>query len=889
MIRKRLAILLALVVSVASIPMSPVTVLGADEIAVVSEDDGTMQEHEVEDVSVTKEDGLLSDDEGAFDDWKVMPVSFDGLTQEDCTSILVNEECTIAMQSGLFDHESVQGKDLQFNWALYKGISGNESSMKKFADLGDQRELTLKGEDLISAVNEMGSGENCLYIEAEILYNEILLASGGFDIQLTCDMSFGDTLLTKDFICVFEDEIRDVTIFSDIFDFVKDVDVKWELYSLDRETQSEELKWSLDEYWETGTSHDYVIEGARFKNLEGVYWDRDILRMRAAVCKGDYEFASREFTIDFYEKENYYYEDNTDISLIPGGEKLINGEIRGYVRDQYRPYGQKIFCKVTDVTVTTGEAVCYVYREGNDFKLVADNIGSAVVTVTYDDCYGEERTFDRIIHVNQDVLYLDVIWPYNSDCVLPYSTTEISTVLIHKWNYFDGEQGTEKIDDYEINLMTDEDGDYMYNQDLVEVSVLEDGKTLQVNAKDHLGESDIFINTEVQTDNDVSLFANANTRVNIVDRFCYSEDFDYNANAKVEETINICPSIKYRRIENGEIITEDFDGYFWFDMDYEREEFTVDEIEGGIAITRKCDNNISMNIRCWSVKDNETFEVFSKQINFNAVDHEWVINYEWSKDLSKCEAKAHCKYDGEIQTETVFSKKSLKKPATCKTDEILSYQATFENELFETQTKEVKGKKALGHTYVNNKCSRCSVYETLSTPTLIKAYNVSNGVKITWNAVNRAKKYNIYRKLGTGKWKKVGSSVKTTYIDKEAVLGKTYRYSVCCVANDGSNKEISSYNTTGLSTTRLATIKPTLSNYGKNIKIKWKKAAGAKGYVIWRKEGSGKYKKLVTIKKGGTVSYIDKKVKKGKTYTYYVYAYTDKATGAYVPKSIKKK
>lgn len=707
MIRKRLAILWALIMSATLIPMSNVTVFGVDKIAVVSE---------------AKEQETLQEESEEFGAWEVMPVSFDGLTEEDCTSIMINEECMITMQSDLFDHESVQGKALQFNWTLYKGIYGDEDSMKKFADLGDQRELTLKGKDLISAVNEMDSGENCLYIEAEIFYNGILLASGGFDIQLTCDMNFGDTLLTEDFICVFEDEIRDVTIFSTIFEFVNDVEVKWDLYSLNRETQSDDSKNQLIEYCKTGTANDYVIEGARFANLGGVDWNSEILRMRAAVCKGDYEFASREFTIDFYEKENYYYEDNTDIALVPGDEKLINGEIRGYVRDQDNPNGQKIFCEIKDVTVTNGEDVCSVYREGNNFKIVADNRGSAVVTVSYCDWYGTECTFDRIIHVNQDVLYLDVILPYNSDCVLAYSTTEISTVLIHKWNYSDGEQGTEKIDDYEINLMTDECGDQMYNQDLVDVSVLEDGKTLQVNAKDHLGESDIFINTEVQTDNGVSLFANANARVNIVDRYCYSEDFDYNANAKVEETINICPIIKYRRIENGEIITEDFDGYFWFDMDYEREEFTVDEIEGGIAITRKCDNNISMNIRCWSVKDNETFEVFSKQINFNAVDHEWVINYEWSKDLSKCEAKAQCKHDLETQTETVYSNKSVKKPATCKADEILSYSATFKNKIFATQTKSLNGQKALGHTYatvetkkatlsangkITKKCSNC--------------------------------------------------------------------------------------------------------------------------------------------------------------------------------------
>lgn len=60
----------------------------------------------------------------------------------------------------------------------------------------------------------------------------------------------------------------------------------------------------------------------------------------------------------------------------------------------------------------------------------------------------------------------------------------------------------------------------------------------------------------------------------------------------------------------------------------------------------------------------------------------------------------------------------------------------------------------------------------------------------------------------------------------------------------------------------------------KGIKITWDGIGNAKGYYVYRKIGSGKWKKLKKVKGATKGSYTDKKVKKGKKYSYRVTAYT---------------
>ena len=61
----------------------------------------------------------------------------------------------------------------------------------------------------------------------------------------------------------------------------------------------------------------------------------------------------------------------------------------------------------------------------------------------------------------------------------------------------------------------------------------------------------------------------------------------------------------------------------------------------------------------------------------------------------------------------------------------------------------------------------------------------------------------------------------------------------------------------------------------RKIKLQWDKVAGANGYILYKKTNDGKNKKLAVIKKKKTVTYSDKKVKYGDSYTYKIKAYKE--------------
>lgn len=170
-------------------------------------------------------------------------------------------------------------------------------------------------------------------------------------------------------------------------------------------------------------------------------------------------------------------------------------------------------------------------------------------------------------------------------------------------------------------------------------------------------------------------------------------------------------------------------------------------------------------------------------------------------------------------------------------------------------------------------------------PKLKKAYNVSGGVKITWKKTAGADYYDVYRKTAKTSWKKLSRTSSTSYTDKTAKSGTTYTYTVRAVNNAGS----SVYNKTGVSVKYLSAPKLTAKAAAKKITLSWKKTPGAAGYVILRKEKGGSWKELRTIKNGKTVSFADKKVKKGVQYSYRIKAYSGKTFSAVSSVSVKAK
>jgi hypothetical protein len=119
-------------------------------------------------------------------------------------------------------------------------------------------------------------------------------------------------------------------------------------------------------------------------------------------------------------------------------------------------------------------------------------------------------------------------------------------------------------------------------------------------------------------------------------------------------------------------------------------------------------------------------------------------------------------------------------------------------------------------------------------------------------------------------------------VDTKAVAGKTYTYAV--KSYNGSS--VGTYKTIKtcvrltqpvIKVTNTATAKS--SKYGQ-ANVSWSKVAGAKGYYVYRKLGSGSYKRIATIKSGATIKYVDKTVLKGKKYTYIIKAYNGSYSSA---------
>lgn len=154
--------------------------------------------------------------------------------------------------------------------------------------------------------------------------------------------------------------------------------------------------------------------------------------------------------------------------------------------------------------------------------------------------------------------------------------------------------------------------------------------------------------------------------------------------------------------------------------------------------------------------------------------------------------------------------------------------------------------------------------------------NTYNSAKLTWKAIAGASGYRIYRAVSGGtlvKYKDIKAG-QTSFTDKGLVCGKTYQYAISALAEgrdgtleSGKSGKVKVKPVPGKTTVKLVAGK-------RQIKVQWNKVSGASGYVIMRstKKTSG-FRTVKTIKKGSTVSYVNKKLKKGKRYYYKIRAY----------------
>ncbi|MEE0741561.1 MAG: hypothetical protein U0M21_04725, partial [Emergencia sp.] len=149
--------------------------------------------------------------------------------------------------------------------------------------------------------------------------------------------------------------------------------------------------------------------------------------------------------------------------------------------------------------------------------------------------------------------------------------------------------------------------------------------------------------------------------------------------------------------------------------------------------------------------------------------------------------------------------------------------------------------------------------------------------RLTWNTVNGAEKYVIYRSgYSNGTYSKMYTTTKTSYTNTSAGAGYTYFYKVEALDKDG--KVIAKSNTVKqLCCLEKPDVDKGNSGSGKPM-LTWEEVNGADKYVIYRSGYSnGTYTKMYTTTK---TSYTNTSAKSGYTYYYKVVAVSEKNQNA---------
>lgn len=179
-----------------------------------------------------------------------------------------------------------------------------------------------------------------------------------------------------------------------------------------------------------------------------------------------------------------------------------------------------------------------------------------------------------------------------------------------------------------------------------------------------------------------------------------------------------------------------------------------------------------------------------------------------------------------------------------------------------------------------------SVSNSIGKVTGLKATSTApTKVKLTWTKVEGADGYQVQKKVD-GKWKNVKSVTTLSHTVTGLKTGSTTSFRVKAYANVDGKKVYGSVSSTVKGTAKV----PAISNFKVTVKstssvqLSWKKAT-LTGYQIYRKAGSGDWKKIKTINKNSTITFTNKSLNLGTKYQYKIRGFykTDSKTyyGAY--------
>ncbi len=160
----------------------------------------------------------------------------------------------------------------------------------------------------------------------------------------------------------------------------------------------------------------------------------------------------------------------------------------------------------------------------------------------------------------------------------------------------------------------------------------------------------------------------------------------------------------------------------------------------------------------------------------------------------------------------------------------------------------------------------------LSAPEISSVSTISEGIRVVWEQVQGAESYKVYRVVaGKTNWTEIANVTDLSYVDKNAVHGTYYKYTVSAVKGDFE----SAYNTNGVEGMYFGTVTSISANAVKNgAEVTWSALAKADGYYVYRRtSGAASWTKVATV---STNKYTDTSIESGVAYDYMVKAYNGK-------------
>lgn len=167
----------------------------------------------------------------------------------------------------------------------------------------------------------------------------------------------------------------------------------------------------------------------------------------------------------------------------------------------------------------------------------------------------------------------------------------------------------------------------------------------------------------------------------------------------------------------------------------------------------------------------------------------------------------------------------------------------------------------------------------------VELANVNPGVKVSYQNVEDATSYTLYRRTADSDWVVLNTIKPRSYFyftDKTAVSGTEYFY---CVGYTTADNSVTA-DPFGTKILYLETPTVFLSNNEDSVTIDFTEVPGATDYQIMRKPASGGTYKVIGNVPAGTLTYVDTTAELGESYTYAVRAYCDGYYGYQAGKQI---